>query len=69
MVGYQGTDVDGTDDVPDWIPMTAPQLYMGAGQAGLLGETLEVLYFKNDGASVDALVEVFVGRSAEQRGG
>lgn len=68
MVLY-GVDVDGTDDVPDWIAMTAPQPFMGGGQVGLLGETLETMYFKNDGVLLDATVEVFVGRAGIQRGG
>jgi hypothetical protein len=69
MVAYQGVDVDGTDDVPDWIAMSGPQLFLGPGQIGLLGETLEVMYFKNDGALVDANVEILVGRAAEITGG
>lgn len=68
MVLY-GTDVDGIDDVPDWVQMTGLQLFLGAGQAILLGETLEVLYFKNDGSTTDANVSVFVGRATIQRGG
>jgi hypothetical protein len=68
MVLY-GTDVDGADDVPDWIAMSGPQLFLGAGQIGLLGESVEVMYFKNDGALLDANVEILVGRDAEIRGG
>ncbi len=69
MVGYQGTDVDGADAVPDWIAMTGPLLFLGPGQIGLLGESVEVLYLKNDGATLDATVEILVGRDAEMRGG
>jgi hypothetical protein len=69
MVAYQGVDVDGADAVPAWIAMSGPQLFLGSGQIGLLGETLEQIYLKNDGATLDATVEILVGRDAEITGG
>ena len=69
MVAYQGVDSDGADNVYDWIAMTSPQLFLGPGQIGLMGESTKVLYFKNDRSLTDTTVSILVGRTAEITGG
>jgi hypothetical protein len=69
MVAYQGTDVDGVDDIPAWITLDAPQLFRGPGQISLLGDSCETLYFKNDGVTTAANISVIAVRSAELFGG
>lgn len=67
MVVYYGTSVDGTvtsTNSTGKIPLDGPQMFMGEGQVALLGTTCNDLTFVNEGATADASIRIFVGRTA-----